>query len=252
MQAEERRHIILELLNARGRVSIVELSGRFQVSEMTVRRDLAQLESDDLLRRRYGGAERIHRGSFEPPYELRARLNVPAKRAIAAKVAAELRDGQTVVLDGGSTGIAIAEALRGRTLTVCVLNIRAAAILAESSGTTLMLPGGQIRHGERSIIGPAAEATLREFRFDIYVMTASAIDASAGMTEWNVDDAAVKRAALGSAARCLVACDSSKFGHTAFARIAGLHQADLIITDAQLDFAHRQAVQAAGVLLELA
>ena len=247
-----RQQTILQLLDARGKVSIGELSGRFSVSEMTVRRELAQLEGEGLLRRTHGGAITVRSGSFEPPLVLRSRLHVAAKQAIAASVAHEVRDGQTLVLDGGSTGIAIAEALVGRAVTVCALNLEAAAVLASSPETTVMVPGGQLRHGERSLVGPAAERTLADHRFDTYLMTASAVDAVAGATEWNVADAAVKRAALASSARCVLACDSSKFGQTAFARVAALDQVDLIITDTALATDQRRAVDAGGALLRLA
>lgn len=252
MQAEERQQTILQLLNARGKLTIADLSTRFSVSEMTIRRDLSQLETDGLLRRTHGGAVSAQSGSFEPPFALRSRLNLNAKRAIAAIVATEISDGQTLVLDGGSTGVVIAEALVGRQLTVCALNMRVAAILVSSAETMVMVPGGQIRHGEQSFIGPAAERTLSDHRFDTYVMTASAVEVTAGATEWNVDDAAVKRAALASSGRCILVCDSSKFGRTAFARIAGLDQVDLIVTDTDLDADQRRAVQVSGALLRLA
>ncbi len=252
MQAEKRHQGILVLLNARARLTIAELSGRFAVSEMTIRRDLAQLEADGLLRRSHGGAVRIQSGSFEPPFALRSRLNLAAKRAIAVATAAEIVDGQTIILDAGTTGTAVAEALVGRHITVCALNLQAAAILATSPETTVMVPGGQIRHGEQSFVGAAAERTLLDFRFDLFVMTVSAIDVSAGITEWNVEDAAVKRAALSVSARCIVACDSSKFGLTAFARVAGLDHIDLIISDDELDAEQRGALKVDGTLLRLA
>jgi DeoR/GlpR family transcriptional regulator of sugar metabolism len=252
MSAEDRQQTILRLLDARGKLSITELSGRFSVSEMTVRRDLSQLENDGLLRRTHGGAVRTQSGSFEPAFALRSRLNLNAKRAIAALVAQEIVDGQTLVLDGGSSGTVIAEALVGRSVTVCALNLRAAAILASSSDTTVLVPGGEVRHGEQSFVGPAAERMLSDYRFDTYVMTASAVDAAAGITEWNVADAAIKRAALAHSGRCILACDSSKFGQTAFARVAGLDQMDLIITDADLEADQRRAIQVDGALLRLA
>lgn len=252
MQAEERQQTILELLDARGQVTIAELSTRFSVSDMTLRRDLAQLEADGLLRRTHGGATRTHSGSFEPPFAMRARLNAEAKRAIAATVARQLSDGQTLILDGGSTGTAIAEAIVGRNLTVCALNMRAAGILASSPATRVMVPGGLVRHGELSFIGPAAERTLTDHRFDTYVMTVSAVDVQAGLTEWNSDDAAIKRTALSVSARCIVACDSSKFGQTAFARIAGLDAADLIVTDVDLDAGQRQEMAVLGATVHIA
>jgi DeoR/GlpR family transcriptional regulator of sugar metabolism len=252
VQAEERQQTILELLEARGQVTIAELSARFSVSDMTLRRDLAQLEGDGLLRRTHGGATRTQSSSFEPPFAMRARLNPEAKRAIAATVASQLSDGQTLILDGGSTGTAIAEAIVGRNLTVCALNMRAAGILASSPATRVMVPGGLVRNGELSFIGPAAERTLSDHRFDTYVMTVSAVDAQAGLTEWNADDAAIKRTALSVSARCIVACDSSKFGQTAFARIAGLDAADLIVTDVDLDAGQRQEMAMLGATVRIA
>ena len=252
MSAEERHHTILQLLDARERLTIGDLSTRLSVSDMTVRRDLAQLESEGLLRRVHGGAIRTRSGSFEPPFALRSRLNPEAKRTIAAQVANELTDGQTILLDGGTTGVAVAEAIVGRRLTVCCLNLRAAEILDGSPDMTIMVPGGRVRNDERSLVGPAAERTLADHRFDTMVMTASAVDAVAGITEWNVDDAAIKRAARASARRCILACDSSKFGQTAFARVGGLDAADLVVTDDDLAAEHRQAVQVAGTVLRLA
>ncbi len=252
MDAGQRAQLILQLLDARGQVTIADLSARFAVSDMTLRRDLAQLERDGLLRRVHGGATRTHSGSFEPPFAMRARLHQDAKRAIAASVAHQLRDGQTLVLDGGSTGTAVAEALVGRNLTICALNLRVAEILTSSTATRVMVPAGTVRSGELSFVGAAAERTLSDYRFDTYVMTVSAVDVTAGFTEWNLEDAAVKRAALASSARCIVACDSSKFGQTAFARIGGLDVADLIVTDIDLPIEHRQQLTVLGASVHIA
>lgn len=142
MNAIERQRHILELLDSRGRLTIAELSARFSVSDMTIRRDLAQLEDEGLLRRTHGGAARTQSGNFEPPFAMRARLNAEAKKAIALSVAGALSDGETVILDGGTTGVAIAEELVGRNLTVCALNTRVADVLLASPSTRVMLPGG--------------------------------------------------------------------------------------------------------------
>jgi DeoR/GlpR family transcriptional regulator of sugar metabolism len=232
-------------------VAIADLSARLGVSEMTVRRDLVQLEGDGLLRRTHGGAERAASSSYEPPFALRSRMNNDAKRAIAMNVAERIVDGQTIIVDGGTTGVAVAEAIVGRSLTVCALNMRVAELLSASPNTRVMIPGGLVRHGELSMVGPAAERTLGDHRFDTYVMTVSAVDASAGLTEWNLEDAAVKRAALAASRRCVVACDSTKFGQVAFARIAGLDAAELIVTDDGIDPVHRKSV-AAGTTLHVA
>jgi DeoR/GlpR family transcriptional regulator of sugar metabolism len=252
MNAEVRQQDILEQLSRRGELSIAELSGRFDVSEMTVRRDLNQLAAAGLLVRTHGGAAPAASGSFEPPFALRARTNGEAKRRIAVLVARQVVDGQTIILDGGTTGLAIAEQLVGRSITVCALNLRIAEILSADAATRVMVPGGLVRTGESSITGSEAEATLARFRFDTFIMTASGAAVGSGFTEWNTEDAAIKRAALAVSRRTIVACDSSKFGREAFARICGLDDVDALITDDAISAAHKHEISLAGAELLIA
>ena len=252
MNAETRQQEILEQLAKRGEASIAELSARFDVSEMTIRRDVNQLAAAGLVVRTHGGAAPSASGSFEPPFALRSRTNSEAKRRIAVAVARQVIDGQTIILDGGSTAVAVAEELAGRSITVCALNVRVAEILATDAATRVMIPAGLIRTGEMSVVGSEAEASLRRYRFDAYVMTASAADAAAGFTEWNIEDAAVKRAALSASRRTIVAIDASKFGHEAFARICGLDDVDLIVTDDAVPSERHHELSAAGTEILIA
>ncbi|MEU1970765.1 DeoR/GlpR family DNA-binding transcription regulator [Microbacterium sp. NPDC019599] len=252
MNAETRQQQILEHLAQRGEASIAEFSARFDVSEMTVRRDVNQLAAAGLVVRTHGGAAPAASGSFEPPFALRSRTNNEAKRRIAIAAAREVIDGQTIILDGGSTGVAIAEELVGRSITVCALNLRVAEILASDTATRVMVPAGIIRTGEMSIVGSEAEASLRRYRFDAYLMTASAVDGAAGFTEWNIEDAAVKRAALSVARRTVVAVDASKFGREAFARICGLDEVDVMVTDDALSSQQRNELSVAGTEILIA
>jgi DeoR/GlpR family transcriptional regulator of sugar metabolism len=231
MQAEERREVILEALLNQGHVESAELSERLGVSEMTIRRDLGSLEAEGVLRRVYGGATRLTGGSYEPPFAVRARLRQSAKEAIARAVAEQIADAETVILDGGSTGLAVASALTGRVITACPLSLRVANILVDASGVRLLLPGGYVRDQEQSFVGEQVVSSLEAHVFDTYVMTASGASPDSGLTEWNSEDAAVKRAALRSARRCILACDASKFADSAFAKIAPLSAPDLLITD---------------------
>ncbi|MEY9852787.1 DeoR/GlpR family transcriptional regulator of sugar metabolism [Leifsonia sp. EB41] len=252
MNAETRQQQILEQLARRGEATIAELSARFDVSEMTIRRDLNQLAAAGVIVRTHGGAAPAASGSFEPPFGLRSRTNSESKRQIAIAVAKQVLDGQTVILDGGTTGLAIAEELVGRNITVCALNLRVADILSAESATRVMIPGGLIRTGESSIIGSEAERALQNFRYDLYVMTASAVDASAGFTEWNIEDAAIKRASLAASRRTIAAVDSSKFGREAFARICGLDQVAAIVTDAAITSEQKRELSVSGTELLIA
>ncbi|GAA4140749.1 DeoR/GlpR family DNA-binding transcription regulator [Leifsonia shinshuensis] len=252
MNAETRQQQILEQLARRGEATIAELSARFDVSEMTIRRDLNQLAAAGVVVRTHGGAAPAASGSFEPPFGLRSRTNSEAKRQIAIAVAKQVLDGQTVILDGGTTGLAIAEELVGRNITVCALNLRVADILSAESATRVMIPGGLIRTGESSIVGSEAERALQNFRYDLYVMTASAVDAAAGFTEWNLEDAAIKRASLAASRRTIAAVDSSKFGREAFARICGLDQVAAVVTDAAISSEQKRDFSVSGTELLIA
>ena len=116
----------------------------------------------------------------------------------------------------------------------------------------LMVTGGVVRRGEETLVGPAASATLEAHRFDTYVMTVSGLDVGAGCTEWNVDDAIVKRVALQVSTRCIVAADSAKFGTTTFARVCDLDAITSIVTDSGLSDEFRKAMALAGVSVDVA
>jgi len=245
VNAETRQEQILKQLADHGHATIADLSARFDVSEMTVRRDIGQLAAAGLVIRTHGGAAPSTSSSFEPPFALRTRSHAEEKRQIAAAIEGQVIDGQTLILDGGSTGVAIAERLVGRRITVCTLNLRAAEILSADAATRVMIPAGTIRTGELSIVGPEVQETLRRFRFDTFIMTASAANASAGYTEWNSEDATTKRVALEVSRRTIAAVDSSKFGQQAFAQICDLGDVDLLVTDRALSTEHTQHLSVA-------
>jgi DeoR/GlpR family transcriptional regulator of sugar metabolism len=252
MKPGERTLVILDLVEQEGGVSIADLAGHLGVSEMTVRRDLERLERTGALRRVRGRAVKGASGSYEPPFAVRTERQAAEKQLIAREVAGLLADRETVILDGGSTGVAIARELVDRELTVCTPSLRVADVLRDAPNIRLMLTGGIMRRGEGSLVGPSAAATLEEHRFDTYVMAVSGIDPEHGCTEWNVDDAVVKRVALRVSARCIVAADASKFGFTAFARICGVDALSTVVSDASLDEDYRQRFAAAGVTVLIA
>jgi DeoR family transcriptional regulator, fructose operon transcriptional repressor len=234
VRAEQRHALILEMLTVSGRVEMPDLRAALDVSEMTIRRDLADLESQGALRRVHGGATRPVSGSYEAPFAVRSQLRREAKRAIAQAAADRIADGGTVILDGGSTGLFIAEFLLDKVVTVCPLSLRAAFVLAASPTVRLLMPGGFVRPGEQTLTGAEAILTLNEHLFDDYVMTVSGVSASSGFTEWNPEDAAVKRAAIANSRNCIAVFDSSKYGQAAFSRVAPLSAANVIVTDSGL------------------
>jgi DeoR/GlpR family transcriptional regulator of sugar metabolism len=230
-----RQQLIIERLEKKGQIRISELTDQIGVSEMTIRRDLESLERDGLLKRVHGGATRAISRSYEPMYSVRARLELEAKEALGRTAAEIVRDGDTCVVDGGTTGLAIARALHGRqNLTVCTTSLRVAQELADEPGIRLMIIGGIVRQGEHSIVGDLADCAFENLRFDVLFLTASGVHLEEGITEWNLDDARVKRSAIRSARRCVLTADATKIGKVAFSRVCGFDAIHAFVTDRRM------------------
>ena len=251
MKPSERLYAIFERVEKTGEASLSELSEAFEVSEMTIRRDVERLVAEGAVQLNVGKVIRGSSGSYEPPFSIRTERNAAQKTAIASAVARSLNDRQTVVLDGGSTGVAVAKEIFHRILTVCTPSLKVANVLANAPDIQLIITGGNVRRGEESVIGQTAIATLNSFRFDTYVMTVSGISLTHGFTEWNEADAAIKRTALSVSTECVVAADSSKLDRVAFSHVADLSAVSKLITDDGISKSQRASIVDSGVELEV-
>jgi DeoR/GlpR family transcriptional regulator of sugar metabolism len=253
VQASERHQLILQQLELDGRVSVSELSSRTCVSEMTIRRDLEALEQAGALSRVHGGAVPSQSQSYEPPFAVRSTRNVDAKQRIGAAAAALLHDGETAILDAGTTTLEIARALRGRrNLRLLALSLHIADLLVDEPGLTVMVAGGIARAGERSLIGSLAERAFDDLSFDTLFLTVGGVDLQHGLSEYNLDDAAVKRAAFASSRRRIAVADASKLGKAAFARVAAIEELDVLVTDSGASPGFLDAIRDAGVEVVIA
>jgi DeoR/GlpR family transcriptional regulator of sugar metabolism len=237
----------LELLQERGEVSVAELSRAAEVSDMTVRRDLEALERAGALRRVHGGAISAVSRSYEPPFALRAGREVEAKQRIGRLAATLLSEGDTAVIDVGSTTLELARALRdAERLTILTPSLRVANELVDNAQIRLIVTGGAARPGELSLVGDVAERTFDELLADVVFLGVGGVD-KVGLTEFNLDDTRVKRAALKSARRCVALADATKLGRVAFARVCSLERVDVLITDSRADPAALEPIRDAGV-----
>ena len=199
MDATERHELIVEQLSARGEVTVAEVSRRAGVSPMTIRRDLDELDRLGAVKRVRGGAVSVQSRGYEPPFGARAKLHVEAKEQIAAAAAGLVHGGQTLVLDAGTTTLALARRLRGiHGLTVATPSLRIASALADERDMRVIIIGGLVRAGEHSVIGNHALEHLAQLRFDLCFLTIAGVEAASGLTEWNLEDAATKAAAIAS------------------------------------------------------
>jgi DeoR/GlpR family transcriptional regulator of sugar metabolism len=243
MLAAERRQQILRAVRA-GTAQVSELAERFAVSEMTVRRDLAELERDGKLARVHGGAVSV---SVEPPFAQIAVERLEVKDRIGRAAVALVEDGQTVMIDIGTTTLQVACHLRGRRVTVITSNLAVLEELATDPEIELILPGGVVRRNYRSLIGVLAEDTLRQLRADIAFLGASAVTQGLSVMDTTMVEVPIKRAMLGAADRTVLCVDGAKFAMGGVVRVCDATALDTIVTDTSAPAESRAALQEAGV-----
>jgi DeoR/GlpR family transcriptional regulator of sugar metabolism len=247
MDVHIRHTLILQALQQHSEVQVSALAAEFDCSEMTVRRDLEALEKAGAVRRVHGGAVSMFLSAEEAPYGVRALENAAAKRTIGAATADLLAEGETVILDGGSTVMEVARALHDRRLTVMPLALRPVLELDGSPGIRLLVPGGEVRPGELALVGSLTECAFSELRFDTFVMGVCGIEANAGVTTHHLSEAAVKRAAARTSRRVIAVADSSKLGKVGFGHVCDLPDLDILVTDTAADDQIVDALTLAGV-----
>lgn len=234
MTVKKRRAAVQERVLSLGEVGYASLAQEFAVSEMTIRRDIELLEDQGIVRRVTGGAIALSRKVEEPPFHTRAAEASAGKAGIALAVAEMLSEGETVVLDSGSTVLAVARAIRGRGLglTVITPSLLVAIELADEPDTTIVLAGGELRSGDLSLVGPDTTDTFARYNADVFVMGVAGVDADRGLTDYHRGESAVKKAAMLASDRVIVAIDGSKLGRSTLVTIAPTTSADVIVTDA--------------------
>ncbi len=246
----DRLRRITEAVREAGRMGVAELAELTGASEMTIRRDLEALAGQGVLERYRGGARSLLLRGEEPPFALRAQEGVAAKRRIAAAVADLLADGESIVLDSGTTCLEVARALESRRLTVLPLSLHAVNALTGAPRLTLLVPGGRPRPGELALTGPLAEASLAALRFDTAIIGCCGLSAANGLTAYDLEDAAVKRAAIASARRVVAVAEADKFSRTALALVAPATALHTVVTDESAPNEETDALIAAGVTVQ--
>ena len=250
MHVQNRRRALLDALQRDGSVQVRQLAAELSCSEMTIRRDLDVLERDGVVRRVHGGAIRVQLRRDEMPYAARVFEATEVKQRIGQAVAALIDDGETVILDSGTTVLEVARALRGRPVTVLPLGLRALLELADDDAVSLISPGGDVRPGELVVTGDLAEVAFERLRFDTLVLGCCGLHEREGVTTHVPADARVKRAALRAARRTILASDATKIGQVTFGHVCPLAAAQRLVTDAGPELT--SSLEAAGLLVQRA
>lgn len=251
--SENLRHSdILALARASGKVAVDGLAAHFGVTVQTIRRDLAALAASGRLARVHGGAV-LPAGAVNIAHAERSNLNAAEKVRIAEAAAQEVQPGMTIFLGIGTSTEALARALLHRDgLQVITNNFHVATILAANAEAQLVLTGGSYRRSDGGLVGPAAIATIRQFRCDLAFFGCSALDEGGDMLDFDLAEVEVNRAILDHARRRVLLADHSKLARRAPVRVGSLRDVDLLITDRPLPAALAEASGGWGTEIRIA
>lgn len=251
---EERRREILGALHRDGRVLVKDLARHFRISQITIRKDLEFLDGQGVIQRTHGGALPVQAGALlDPTLREKEKLHSKQKAQIAHAAAHLVEEGQSVLLDSGTTTTAIARALKNKNIVRLTVITNAINIAAELAGTQIevILTGGMLRKNSFSLVGPLAERTLRQLSADILFLGVDGFDTKAGLFTPNLLESQVNRTMVEIARRTVAVCDSSKFGRRSLCNIMPVAVVHEVITDRQILKSDLRVLKEAGVKVTL-
>lgn len=244
----ERRVIILNRLESKGQVDVSTLSKDLGVSEVTIRNDLARLEQKKMLIRARGGAIKLDRVAADFDLSDKNKKHYEEKKRIGVAAAKLVEEGDTIILDSGTTTIEIAKNLSAsNTLTVITNALNVASILAEHKNASVIIPGGFLRKNSLSLVGATAEESYRNYFCDKLFIAVDGFSAAHGLSTPNVEEAHLNRVMIEISKKVIVVADSSKFLKRSFAFIAPISDIDVVITDAGIPTEEHKKLENAGI-----
>jgi DeoR/GlpR family transcriptional regulator of sugar metabolism len=255
---EERLQLILEKLVQDKKVIVSDLVDYFNVSPSLIRMDLAELEKRELILRTHGGAilpenpkeDLIVEKKF---LQLRDETNAEAKTKIGKATIDLIKDGDSIVIDGGSTAFAVAKNLKTkRGLTIITTSIHLLPVLLDIPDAKIYLTGGLIHREMEDLIGDISQDSIGRFTPDVAIMGIDGISITKGLTTTEPTIAPLKRKMIAVSERTIVVCDSTKFGKVCLLHIASLNEIDSIVTDDKVDFDYARQIRDLGTAVILA
>jgi DeoR/GlpR family transcriptional regulator of sugar metabolism len=233
--AEERQELIARLIEEHGRARVADLAGRFGVSGVTIRKDLAALEQLGRLVRTHGGAVATVRAGAERGFDVRERLQRDEKDAIGREAAGMVVDGDSIALDASTTALALARHLKARGgwlhLTVITNGLRIASELAGHPGIGVVMPAGFLRWEALSLVGPLGEGLFEKVNIQKAFMGAAGFAIEAGLSDATEEEAQIKRLMVAGASEVIGLVDHTKWERAAFATFCETADLRTVITD---------------------
>jgi DeoR/GlpR family transcriptional regulator of sugar metabolism len=250
---DERLRIIVNRVRENGRATVMELSQHFDVSDITIRRDLKELATRGLIRREHGGAVYPVDVPDDPPVIQRMLQNRHQKERIARATASLIHDNESVFIGSGSTATYVARHLTTRqNLTVITNAVNIAHELASVPDVTIVVLGGMLRVSELSMVGHITELGLQEVRMDKVVIGVKALSVTAGITNDYLPEVMTDRKILEMGAELILVADHTKFGKVSSAYVAPIDRITTLVTDKQADAQMIEDIRRLGVRVILA
>jgi len=253
MMAEERRTQILQIVRTEGRARVNELANRFSSSAVTIRNDLNELHQRGLVLRSHGGAVLPDTILRESPVHERLKTHAEEKRRIGAIAATLINDGETIILDSGTTTLEIARQIKNKQgLQVITNGVNIAAELLDAREVQTFIVGGTLRVDSASIVGRSTEEMFEQFSADKLFLSGAGCDPDFGVSGANLEETMVNRAMLRIAREIILVADASKFSKRSMVRIAPFSEIDTVISDTGLREEMQEKVRGLGCNLILA
>jgi DeoR/GlpR family transcriptional regulator of sugar metabolism len=248
LSQSERMQYVLRLLEVRDYVPVAELSEAFAVSEVTVRSDLAELARQGLVARIRGGVRALQQGQSEAGFDLRLRLEVDQKRAIARAAAAMVQDAEAIALDASTTAYYLALELRAKQELVVVTNgLLVATALADAPTITVIVTGGVLRLSAMSLVGDLGTDVLRTTRINKGFLGARGLSIERGLMDLNPDEVRIKQEMADACEQVYGIFDGTKWHRSALLAFVPVDELTGIVTDSTAPATEVEAWRAAGV-----
>jgi len=252
LMGEERRTQILQIVRSTGRVRVNELATHFDTSAVTIRNDLNALHQRGLVYRSHGGAVLPDTILRESPVHERLKAHAEEKRRIGAMAATLINDGETIILDSGTTTLEIARQIKKKQGVQVITNgVNIAAELLDARDVQLFIVGGTVRGESASISGRFTEEMFEQFSADKMFLSGAGCDLDFGVSGANLEETMVNQAMLRISREIILVADASKFSKRSMARITHFSEIDTVISDASLDAATQERLRSLGCNLIL-
>jgi len=232
MRLHKRQNEILASVKSRGACSIVELAAQLQVSDETIRRNIKPLVRQGLIEKVHGGVVLSQNQEPEPPFEKRMNERVEEKKLISALIAEVISDGDSIMLDTGSTTAYVARGLDAhRNLSVVTNCTEIARTLAREPSNRVHICGGALRADDWATFGSAAIEFVRQFHVNYAILSIGGITDSGSFMDYHLEEAEFSRAVIQQAKKTIVVADHSKFGNSNFIKVCDFDAIDMLVVD---------------------